>query len=186
MVIDRYATRHCPVLVYTKAGLIEFYSSISDCSRKLGLSVQKIKWLLHKDQADNQGREYDIPAQCPWMTKTEIIERRGRKIKRVRVVRKSAPRYERQYRGGVMKIVPRADYILLDKDATEERTKGGLYVPENKQAEVAKARIIEAGESATLKDGVVLYLVSDATEVKADGKVLYLVPESCILAVVED
>lgn len=84
-----------------------------------------------------------------------------------------------------MKIVPRADYMLLEK-VGEEKTKGGLYIPEAKHGEVTKARIIEAGENASLKEGVVLYPTADATEVEADGKVLYLVPESSILAVVEE
>lgn len=185
MAIDRYATKHCPVLVYTKAGLIEYYHSISECSTKLGLSVQKIKWLLHTDETDQQGREYDIPVQCPWMTRIETIEKRGRKVKRIRIMRKAAPKYERQYRGGEMKIVPRADYMLLEK-VEEQKTKGGLYIPEAKHGEVTKARIIEAGENTSLKEGVVLYPTADATEVEADGKVLYLVPESSVLAVVEE
>ena len=185
MAIDRYATRHCPVLVYTKAGLIEYYHSISECSRKLGLSVQRIKWLLHTTQADELGREYDIPVQCPWMTRKETVERQGRMLERIRIIRKAAPKYERQYRGGAMKIVPRADYMLLEK-VEEQKTKGGLYIPEAKHSEVTKARIVEAGESANLKEGVVLYPTSDATEIKADDKVLYLIPESSILAVVEE
>ena len=184
MAIVRYATRHCPVLVYSRTGLVQYYRSLSECSRVLGLSVQKIKWLLHNDRADEQGREYDIPVYCPWVTKAETIERRGKKMKRIRLIRKVAPKYERQFKEGVMKIIPRADYILLEK-VEEEKTKSGLYIPEAKHGEVTKARIIEAGENASLKEGVVLYPTADATEIEADGKVLYLVPESSVLAVVK-
>ena len=185
MAIDRYATRHCPVLVYSKTGLVEWFRSISECSRVTGVSVQRIKWLLHEDQADDLGREYDIPVQCPWMTRTETIERNGRRLERIRIIRKAAPQYERQYRGGNMRIVPRSDYMLLEQ-VEEERTKGGLYIPEAKHSEVTKARIIDAGENTSLKEGVVLYPTAEGTEIKADGKVLYLVPESSLLAVVEE
>ncbi len=186
MAIDRYATRHCPVLVYSPDGNVEEYVSISECARARGLSVQQVKHYLHHDCADSAGNEYDIPVTAPWCTAAQISQTPAGVVERIRLIR-TTPEYDWRFEEGKMKIIPKQDYVLLERQE-ESKTKSGLYIPESQDAKLLIGLVKEVAENveSIMPGQKVLYPASDATSVKVDSKTLYLVPAGSIYAVMEE
>lgn len=95
-----------------------------------------------------------------------------------------------------MKIRPLHDRVIVKRLEEEERTAGGIIIPDTakekpqqgKVVAVGKGRILEKGEVVPLvvKDGDrVLFSKYSGTEVKVDGEELLIMREDDILGIFE-
>jgi chaperonin GroES len=95
-----------------------------------------------------------------------------------------------------MSIKPLADRVLVEPLEAEEKTAGGIYIPENAKEKPQKGKIIAAGPGKAsdnsgeiikleVKVGdVVLYGKYSGTEVTVDNKEYMIMRESDILAII--
>lgn len=93
-----------------------------------------------------------------------------------------------------MKIHPLADRIVVKPAEAEEKTKGGLYLPDTAKEKPVWGEVIAAGPGKTTDDGKklpmevkvgdkVLYGKYSGTEVTVDGQEVLIMRESDIFAV---
>ena len=93
-----------------------------------------------------------------------------------------------------MAFTPLHDRVLVRRVQSEEKTKGGLIIPDNAKEKPAEGEIISTGEGArkdsgeliapTVKAGdKVLFGKWSGTEVTVDGEELLIMKESDILGV---
>jgi chaperonin GroES len=93
-----------------------------------------------------------------------------------------------------MKIRPLADRIVIKRVAQEEKTKGGIIIPDTAKEKPIEALVVSVGNGKTLKNGKVRPLEVKAgdrvligkysgTEVKLDGVEHVIVSEDDVLAV---
>ena len=94
-----------------------------------------------------------------------------------------------------MKIQPLADRVLIEPAAAEEKTVGGIIIPDSAKEKPMQGKVIAVGKK-TDKEGkelafdvkpgdTVLLPKYGGTEVKLDGKKLQLVREEDLLGVLE-
>ncbi|MBF0429849.1 MAG: co-chaperone GroES [Fibrobacteria bacterium] len=95
-----------------------------------------------------------------------------------------------------MAIKPLADRVLVEPLEAEEKTAGGIYIPDNAKEKPQKGKIIAAGPGKAsensgetikmeVKEGdTVLYGKYSGTEVAVDGKDYLIMRESDILAII--
>ena len=95
-----------------------------------------------------------------------------------------------------MKIRPLADRVVIKPLESEEKTAGGIILPDSAQEKPMRGRIIavgngkvdDNGKRITLdvkSDDMVLYGKYSGTEVKVDGDDVLIMRESDILAIIE-
>lgn len=96
-----------------------------------------------------------------------------------------------------MKLQPLADRVVVEPLDADEKTAGGIYIPETakekpqqgKVLAVGKGKVLENGQTATpeVKVGdLVLYGKYSGTEIKAnDGTSIFIIKEDEILAIVK-
>jgi len=95
-----------------------------------------------------------------------------------------------------MKVRPLGDRILVKRIEAEEKTKGGIVLPdtakekpkEGKVVAVGRGKTLDSGELSPLavKDGDRIIFSSYAgTEVKIDGEEYLIMKEDDVLAIVE-
>lgn len=95
-----------------------------------------------------------------------------------------------------MNIRPLDDRIVVEPMEAEERTAGGIVLPDTAKEKPQKGKVLAVGEGRVTDDGkripvsvkkgdVVLYAKYGGTEIKVDGKELLILRESDILAKVE-
>lgn len=95
-----------------------------------------------------------------------------------------------------MKIRPLHDRILLKRKTEEERTAGGLYIPDSAKERATQATVVAVGKGRILQDGTVVSLKVKpgdtvlfgkyaGNEIKLDGEELMLMREDEILAVID-
>lgn len=95
-----------------------------------------------------------------------------------------------------MKLTPLGDKVLVKRLEAEERTKGGIVLPDTAKEKPKQGKVIAVGEGAVLKDGKrtplqvkkndrVLFTSYAGTEVTVDGKEYLIMSEDDILAVVK-
>jgi chaperonin GroES len=88
------------------------------------------------------------------------------------------------------KIKPLADRVVVEANAAEERTAGGLIIPDTAKEKPQKGKVVAVGtgkkdEPMTVKVGDnILYGKYSGTEVMIDGKEYLIMRESDIFAVV--
>ncbi|MDD3846519.1 MAG: co-chaperone GroES [Syntrophorhabdaceae bacterium] len=96
-----------------------------------------------------------------------------------------------------MKVKPLQDRILIKRIEEEERTKGGIIIPdaakekpqEGMVVAVGDGKILESGQKAplTVKPGdKILFGKYSGTEIKVDGEEHLILREDDVLAIVED
>lgn len=96
-----------------------------------------------------------------------------------------------------MKIRPLADKVLVRRIEAENKTAGGIVLPDSAKEKPQKGKIISVGEGKVLDDGtvkklqvkkgnLVLFTSYAGTEVKIDGKEYLIMGEESILAVIEN
>ncbi|RKY24026.1 MAG: co-chaperone GroES [Planctomycetota bacterium] len=95
-----------------------------------------------------------------------------------------------------MKIRPLADKVLVQRLEAENKTAGGIVLPDSAKEKPQKGKIVSVGKGKMLDDGtlqktqvkkgdVVLFTSYAGTEVKIDGKEYLIMSESDIMAVIE-
>jgi len=95
-----------------------------------------------------------------------------------------------------MKIRPLHDRVLVEPLEAEDKTKGGIIIPDTAKEKPMEGKVVAAGAGARAEDGKVLKLdvkVGDrilygkwsGTEVKVDGKDLLIMKESDIMGIIE-
>jgi len=90
---------------------------------------------------------------------------------------------------------PLHNYILLERIEEENKTAGGIIIPDNAKEKPSRGRVIATGDGiyengqkipvSVNKDDIVLFAkwASSANEVKIDGKDYVLIKESDILGI---
>jgi chaperonin GroES len=95
-----------------------------------------------------------------------------------------------------MKIRPLADKVIVERIEAENKTAGGIVLPDSAKEKPQRGKVISAGVGKLLEDGSrskmqvkkgdeVLFTSYAGTEVKLDGKEYLIMDESDIMAVIE-
>jgi len=95
-----------------------------------------------------------------------------------------------------MKLRPLHDRLLVKRIAEEEKTKGGLIIPDTAREKPTEARVIAVGEGKVLEDGKlrpldvragdrVLFGKYASTEIQHLGDEHLIIREDDVLAVLE-
>jgi len=95
-----------------------------------------------------------------------------------------------------MNIRPLQDRVILKRVKEEEKTKGGIIIPDTAKEKPVEGEVVAVGNGKVLEDGTVKKLdvkVGDrvlfgkysGTEVKLDGEERLIVREDDILAILE-
>lgn len=94
------------------------------------------------------------------------------------------------------KLKPLSDRVVVKILESEEKTKGGIFLPDTAKEKPQQARVIAVGPGKVLDDGkrapidvkaedIVIFAKYAGTEVKVDGEEYLIISEKDILAVVE-
>jgi chaperonin GroES len=94
------------------------------------------------------------------------------------------------------KIRPLQDRVIVKRLKEEERTKGGLYIPDSAKEKPVEGTVLAVGNGKVLEDGTVrrldvkegdrvLFGKYSGTEVKLDGEEHLILREDDILGVIE-
>ena len=95
-----------------------------------------------------------------------------------------------------MKLKPLGDNVVIQPLESEDRTPGGIVLPDTAKEKSTKGEVVAVGSGRVLPNGRVVALAVKAgdtviyskyagSEVKVDGKELKIVQESEILAIVD-
>ncbi|MGK3987524.1 co-chaperone GroES [Sorangium sp. So ce136] len=95
-----------------------------------------------------------------------------------------------------MKIRPLQDRVIVRRVQEEEKTKGGLFIPDSAKEKPMEAIVLAVGNGKTLEDGTVrkldvkegdrvLFGKYTGNEVKIDGEQALILREEDILGVIE-
>lgn len=95
-----------------------------------------------------------------------------------------------------MKVKPLQDRILVERLQEEEKTKGGLFIPDSAKEKPMQGKVVAAGSGRTSEDGkkipmdvkvgdTVLFAKYSGNDVKIDDKEYLIMKEDDILAIVE-
>ena len=95
-----------------------------------------------------------------------------------------------------MKIRPLQDRVIVKRVEEEEKTKGGIIIPETAKEKPMEGKIIAAGKGKVLEDGKIhpldvkvgdriLFGKYSGTEVKIDGEEHLIMRDDDILGVIE-
>ena len=95
-----------------------------------------------------------------------------------------------------MKIRPLSDRIVVKRTKEEEKTKGGIIIPDTAKEKPVEGLVIAVGNGKVLKDGKqrpldvkegqrILFGKYSGTEVKLDGEEHVILREDDVLAVLE-
>ena len=90
-----------------------------------------------------------------------------------------------------MKVKPLQDRVIVKRIEEEEKTKGGIIIPDTAKEKKHLGTVIEVGTDEELKELVkpgdkVLYGKYAGEEIKLDDKEYILLQRSDILAIIED
>jgi chaperonin GroES len=96
----------------------------------------------------------------------------------------------------VTKIQPLGDRVVIRREESEERTKGGLYLPDSAKDKPARGTVVSVGDGKILDNGQrskfqvkegdkVLFLSYAGEEFKIGDDELLLMRESDVLAVID-
>ena len=91
---------------------------------------------------------------------------------------------------GKLNIKPLADRVIIEAAAAEEKTAGGIIIPDTAKEKPQKGTVLAVGpgtkdEVMTVKEGdVVLYGKYAGTEISVDGGDYLIMRESDIVAIV--
>jgi chaperonin GroES len=96
-----------------------------------------------------------------------------------------------------MKLRPLQDRVIVKRVAEEEKTKGGIIIPDTAKEKPIEGKVLAVGNGKVLEDGKVrsldvkagdriLFTKYAGTEVKLDGEEHLIIREEDILGVVEE
>lgn len=89
-----------------------------------------------------------------------------------------------------LKIKPLADRVIVEPAPAEEKTAGGIFIPDTAKEKPQKGKILAVGngkpdEPMTVKEGdIVLYGKYSGTEINIEGNDYLIMKESDIFAIV--
>lgn len=92
---------------------------------------------------------------------------------------------------GKLNIQPLADRVIIESAAAEEKTAGGIIIPDTAKEKPQKGTIVSVGpgkvdEPMTVKKGdVVLYGKYAGTEIAVDGNDYLIMREADIVAIIK-
>ena len=89
-----------------------------------------------------------------------------------------------------MKIRPLQDRIVVRRVKEDEKTKGGLFIPDSAKEKPVEAIVLAVGNGKILEDGTVrkleiLFGKYTGSEVKIDGEDALILREDDILGILE-
>ena len=95
-----------------------------------------------------------------------------------------------------MKIRPLQDRIIVKRVQEEEKTKGGIIIPDSAKEKPIEGKVIAAGNGKVLEDGKVrpldikagdrvLFSKYAGTEIKLEGDEVLIMREEDVLGVIE-
>jgi chaperonin GroES len=95
-----------------------------------------------------------------------------------------------------MKVRPLHDRLIIRTQEEQEKTKGGIIIPDTAKEKPVEGNVIAVGAGRIKKDGTkmpleikkgdrVLYAKYAGTEIKMDGEEYLMMKEDDILAVIE-
>jgi chaperonin GroES len=95
-----------------------------------------------------------------------------------------------------MKIRPLADRVIVERIEADNKTAGGIVLPDTAKEKPQRGKVINVGEGKLLDDGSkskmqvkkgdeVLFTSYAGSEVKIDGKEYLIMEESDIMAIIE-
>ena len=95
-----------------------------------------------------------------------------------------------------MKVKPLQDRILIKRIEEEERTKGGIIIPDAAKEKPQEGRVVAIGDGKTLESGQkapltvkpgdkILFGKYSGTEIKVDGEEHLILREDDVLAILE-
>ena len=95
-----------------------------------------------------------------------------------------------------MNLKPLHDRVLVERVEQEDRTKGGIIIPDTAQENPMEGKVVSVGGGARNENGQVVALDVkkgdrilfgkwSGTEVKIDGKELLIMKESDIMGIIE-
>ncbi len=96
-----------------------------------------------------------------------------------------------------MKIRPLGDRILVKRLEQEQKTKGGIIIPDSAQEKPQEAEIVAVGDGRVLEDGSkrrlelkvgerILFTKYSGTEIKLDGTEHLILKEEDVLGVIQN
>ncbi len=90
-----------------------------------------------------------------------------------------------------MKVQPLDDRVLIEITAEEEKTSGGIIIPDTAKEKPRMGKVVAVGTDEDLKEVIkendkVLFAKYGGEEIKLDGKDYVILQRSDILAVVKD
>jgi len=89
-----------------------------------------------------------------------------------------------------VKVKPLADRVLVEPAAAEQKTAGGIIIPDTAKEKPQRGTVVAVGtgkkdQPLTVKEGdLVLYGKYSGTEINIDGKDYLIMRESDILAII--
>lgn len=95
-----------------------------------------------------------------------------------------------------MKIRPLGDKVLVQRVEAENKTAGGIVLPDTAKEKPQKGKVVSVGDGKILEDGrkqkmqvkkgdTVLFTSYAGTEIKMEGKEYLIMSESDIIAIIE-
>jgi len=95
-----------------------------------------------------------------------------------------------------MKIRPLQDRVLVRRVKEDEKTKGGLFIPDSAKEKPVEAIVLAVGNGKILEDGTVrkleikegdrvLFGKYTGSDVKLDGELVLILREDDILGIIE-
>jgi len=96
-----------------------------------------------------------------------------------------------------MEIRPLGDKVLVQREEAEEKTAGGIVLPDAAKEKPRRGKVISVGDGKLLDDGTrgkvqvkkgdrILFSSYAGTEIKINNKEYLIMDESDIMAVIED
>ncbi|MBW1670856.1 MAG: co-chaperone GroES [Deltaproteobacteria bacterium] len=96
-----------------------------------------------------------------------------------------------------MKMRPLHDRILVTRLEEEEKTKGGIIIPDSAKEKPAEGKVVSVGNGKILENGEtkpldvkegdrILFSKYSGTEVKIGGKEYLIMREDDVLGIIED
>ena len=95
-----------------------------------------------------------------------------------------------------MNLKPLHDRVLVERVSSEDKTKGGIIIPDTAQEKPMEGKVLAVGNGARNENGQVVALDVkkgdrilfgkwSGTEIKIDGKELLIMKESDIMGIIE-
>jgi chaperonin GroES len=96
-----------------------------------------------------------------------------------------------------MNIRPLGDKVIVQRHEADEKTPGGIVLPDSAKEKPRRGKIVSVGDGRVLDDGTrgkmqlkkgdeVLFSSYAGTEVKIDDKEYVIMDESDVMAIIED